>query len=720
MVAGFCLAGRVAAADTAPVASAPPRSAQQLQEVEVRADATTSAITLAPVQSEFDAMQPQSVIALDYISNHTAPTADYASIAEIAPGVANVSPAGPGLGESKQMTLRGFSDSQYNVTYDDIPFGDTNDFSHHTSSYFPAKMIGQVRVDRGPGGASQLGEATFGGTVGLRSKDPRDQFSFIPTFSVGSYGTTLTHLELNTGRTERLDGGKLIVSVQYNDTDTAQTRSPMRRKTGYLKYVQPVGSGTEITFLSNYNDIWFNKPDRGSLTQSQIDTLGRNFGLNDDPASTDYHGYNYQTKQTDLEYLGVASQINEQWQLDNKVYTYAYANSSHEKPYAGTNASPTAMGGYIKVNNYRAWGDTFAVTRTDGHGALRLGGWYETTHNDRSSMAIDYSLGGRIDVKPGKADLTAYKYLMSDQLRTTQVFAEYAWQPLDRLTVTPGVKHLYVRRGIDTPRNQTTKLPLDYAESWNKTLGYLSANYRPTDDWSVYSQVAQGFLAPNLNQFYVPDPSINRTRPQQTMNYQFGTVYKTERFNADADIYYIDYQNFPLTATDPVTHEDIYTLAKGAKMKGIEAEATYYLGAGVSIYANGSISDATFKRSGLDLPNVPDGTAALGAFYEGGGFFASITGKYVGAQKIYNGDFNPDDITSVIDTRRSGGFWRAGMSLGYGKNLGGSFIRSYKLRLKVDNLFDARQKVADSVKKGDTYYLVLPGRSWFASLSLAF
>jgi iron complex outermembrane recepter protein len=86
---------------------------------------------------------------------------------------------------------------------------------------------------------------------------------------------------------------------------------------------------------------------------------------------------------------------------------------------------------------------------------------------------------------------------------------------------------------------------------------------------------------------------------------------------------------------------------------------------------------------------------------------------------VYDGNLNPDDATSVTGVGQTGGFWRAAMSLGYGQKLSGSFIKSYKLRLQVDNLFDAQQQVADSQKGKDTYYLVLPGRSWFASVSLA-
>jgi iron complex outermembrane receptor protein len=71
------------------------------------------------------------------------------------------------------LSMRGFQDGQYNVTYDGIPFGDANGETHHTTSYFPAKVLGGEVIDRGPGTAADIGENTFGGTIGLLSKDPR-------------------------------------------------------------------------------------------------------------------------------------------------------------------------------------------------------------------------------------------------------------------------------------------------------------------------------------------------------------------------------------------------------------------------------------------------------------------------------------------------------------------------------------------------------------------
>jgi iron complex outermembrane receptor protein len=733
MLTGLCLSMPAFAddnaADTAAAGAAALKAPKQLEEVEVKANTSGSAILQAPTQADLTITQPQSIIGLDWISNHVSPTADYATIAAIAPAVTNVSTAGPGLGESKQMTLRGFNDNQYNVTYDGIPFGDTNDFSHHTSSYFPAKMLGQVLIDRGPGSASTIGQATFGGTVALSSKDPTDTFSFIPTQSFGSYSTSLTHLEVNSGKLDDLGGGKFIASAQYMDTDTAKTNGDMSRKTGYIKYVQPIGESTEISFLSNYNTIRFNNPNLSSLTLQQIDQLGRNFGLNEDRTSVNCACYNYQTKQTDLEYLGVRSALSENWSLDNKVYTYAYDNTSHESPYVGTKASPTNMGGYVKINNYRAWGDTLQLVYADDHGQFRTGGWYEYINNSRSSVAIDYGRDGAIDVKPGASTFGTfnskgvysgpYKYTMKDQLHTGQLYAEYQWYATDGLSITPGVKYFNVTRDIQAPINQTTKTPLYYSQSWDKTLGYLTANYLLREDWSIYGTVAQGFLTPNLNQFYVPDPTANNTSPTQTMNYQFGTVYKTDRFNADADVYFINYKNYQFSTTVPGTTEAVYYLARGAYIKGIEGQATYYIGSGTSAFANASLQDAYFKGSNLDMPNVPDRTAAIGVLYEQNGFFASLYDKYSGSQKAYNSSFNPDVASSVTSTIGTGGYWQAAMSLGYGQNLSGSVIKSYKIRLQVDNLFDAHNLVINSVSGNVGSYYVLPGRSWFASVSLA-
>lgn len=275
----------------------------RLSEVEVFT-AQTSALTQAPVDSKLESTQPNSVISAQTINNQIAPTADYASIANIAPSIVNIETEGPGLSESKMLSMRGFQDAQYNVTYDGIPFGDANGESHHSTSYFPAKVLGGEDIERGPGTAADIGENTFGGTIGLLSKDPRPDAATVLTLSDGTWNTFLGNLEVNTGNLDKLNGGSIVATYQYMSSDGYRSFSYLQRNTYYLKYLQPIGKNAMLTVVGNYNNIKFNNP--GTVTQAQINLYGRNFGLDANPFDTnnDYYPYNYQQKQADFEYIG--------------------------------------------------------------------------------------------------------------------------------------------------------------------------------------------------------------------------------------------------------------------------------------------------------------------------------------------------------------------------------------------------------------------------------
>src|SRR5437588_848206 len=82
-----------------------------------------------------------SVLSGEFIRNYTSPVADYSQVIQMAPGTFSVSPNGVGLGDTKTF-FRGFKDGQYNMTFDGIPFHDTNDPTHHSWAFFPAQTIG--------------------------------------------------------------------------------------------------------------------------------------------------------------------------------------------------------------------------------------------------------------------------------------------------------------------------------------------------------------------------------------------------------------------------------------------------------------------------------------------------------------------------------------------------------------------------------------------------
>ncbi len=714
--------------------------AVRLEEFEVR-ESKTSALVQAPTDSVLEARQPMSVIGLQYISNNVAPTADFATIANIAPSVSNVETNGPGLSESKHLTMRGFDDAQYNVTFDGIPFGDQNDYSHHTTSYFPAKLIGRMVVDRGPGTASNIGQATFGGTIAMYSKDPRLLASFVPTLSLGSWNTRLGHFEVNSGLLPAWNGASVIASYQRMETDGYRTSSDMQRDTYYIKYLQPVGRSTTLTFLSSYNRIHFSNP--GTVTQAQIDTLGRNYGLSNNPNATDYTGYNYQDKQADFEYIGLNSRVGD-WEIDNKVYTYFYNNESHEKPKTKTVSSVVNFLGSYKVNNYRTYGDDFILSHQDAFGTFKAGVWIEYSRNPRYLYGLNYTATGpvAVDVNPATVQFAPvalnpstavgaenydFSYRMVAFAKTLQPFIEYEWQATKALSLDAGLKYYDYTRDIEAGVNGTkARYPLFYKHTETKTLPSLTTNYRLDNDWSAYAQLAQGLLAPNLNQFYVDVPTSNTIKPAQTWNYQLGTVYKQDRFNAAADVYYIDFKNYAYKGPTDSSGDPAYIgVAAGAYYSGAEAEATYYLGNGLSLYGNGSINRAKFKGSKLDVPTVPDATAAFGLVYDHrSGFFGSFTQKYVGSWLVYDTITNPDVAGGGASRSvHSQSYSLADLSIGYGRKTNLGMFRSFKVRLQVSNVFNQKVQVLDGVdaNPANAYtkdvFNVLPARNYFLTLS---
>lgn len=735
-------------------------SVVRLEEFEV-SEPRTSAQSMAPTESRLEAIQPQSIINLQTIQNSLPPSSDYAVIATLSPSVtmtATPSWNGPGLNESK-ASIRGFTDGSYNVTIDGIPFGDGNDYTHHTTSYFPAKLLGRVTVDRGPGSASTIGMATFGGTIALETKDPRREASFVPTLSYGSWNTRLAHFEANTGLLK--NGGSLIGSYQYMGTDGYVTHGWMRRSTYFVKYQQPIGQDgrTTLSLMGEYNNIGFNNPNSLPITGQQLLTLGRNYGLSGDPADPEYHGYNHQEKQTDTSFIAIKSDLGAGWVLDDKIYTFSYFNGSHEAPTktGGATINPatgkvvagTDLGGVYKVNSVRSVGDSLGVTHEDDNGTFRTGVWFDYQHGPRYQYALDYNLTnaqklGMVLMPAGYLDPLApktkggYLYMMHFYTRTWEPYVEYAWHPIANLTLTPGLKYMWVQRAINAPINQTTNLlPAFYSQVYARTLPLATVNYRLAQHWSAYAQFAQGMLTPPLKYFQEDNPQKNVVEPQTTTNYQVGTVYKTNRFNADFDGYYIRSRNLPVTVVNPFQtgpvinqNDQITYTASGAYYYGVEAQGTFFIGNGLSIFANGSRNNATYEKSKRKIEAVPRSSMGAGLVYDRAGFTASLMSKYTGEYLVTDATkTNPDQpapagTLSVVQ----GGFTMTDLSLGYGMKLkDGGFLKSLKVRLQVNNLFDRdvillKAAKATATGSGVMNYLTstfnpITPRSYFFTLS---
>ena len=277
--------------------------------------------TLAPSAAPLDASQPTSVIDERFIRDALRFNANFDDIIKYAPSMTVTSPEGPGLGKSEGISLRGFQDGQFNITFDGIPFGDASDLHHTTSAYFNNHVLGQAQIDRGPGGGASIGNATFGGTVALRTRDPASIDGITPYFTAGSWNTRAAGLSVdrNFGET----GVFAEVSKESSDTFLAKTRDD--RKHLFLKTVSQLGDDTTLSFVSSINRESQNTVQGATL--DQIAQSGWRFGLGDDPALQTYTGYNGATYRSSFSYVGISSELGG-WSIDNKVYFNDFDHAS--------------------------------------------------------------------------------------------------------------------------------------------------------------------------------------------------------------------------------------------------------------------------------------------------------------------------------------------------------------------------------------------------------
>jgi iron complex outermembrane receptor protein len=706
---GTTAAAVVAPSDSAATSAPQTQNAQNLGAVQVTGSATASEI--APTQGSTIAIQPQSIIGDLYLRENVAATGDYTDAISISPSVYSVAPNGPGLMEASEVAIRGFQDGQYNVTFDGIPWGDSNDFTHHSTSYFTNQDTGGIIVDRGPGTASTLGNATFGGTVAVDSRTPSDTFSVSPYLSFGSWDTQVQGIELNTGAIPQTGGTTAFVNVQNSSSDGYLTYAGQRRQNVFAKVVQPIGDNTTLTFVGMYNNI--NQYVPLGETRAQINQYGPNYGLSNNPDSQNYYRYNRDEINTYFGYVALHSAF-DGWTIDNKLYTLSYnhfgwngEDPNGETP-NGTVYSPTDVPGQDMRNSYTSWGDIFRISKEIGPGELRSGFWYDYQTNIRWQNEVDDTLDFAPNGVPASAAVDRY---MTDTLKTFQPFVEYNWNITDTAWLTGGVKYADFERDINAIVNQKTGEPLDYSKDWNKLLPSLAAHWQFTSDWTAYAQWAKGFLAPNLNTFYTTNPlSSSDLKPEQTVNRQIGTTWNDDRLTLSADVYSIDFNN--LINSRNVGGVTYFYNEGGALYRGFETEGTFVLGDGFSVYGNGSLNRSTDKTSNDWVPDAPHKTAALGLIYRDGPLYASLIDKFVGHTFGDTGDSQPIGGYAITNFATSYTFTH---DMGEMKNI--------KVGVQVNNIFDNKSidfLAGYTAQDNTPLYFTIPERSYELTLSAKF
>ncbi len=710
-------------------ASSPASPSDTMEEVVV----VGHAIQVAPSTAPLDVTQPTSRIEKEFIQNNIIPLASFDDMVKFAPSVWDQSPNGPGLGKSEKLTVRGFQDGQFNVTFDGIPFGDATDLHHTSSAVFIAHDIGEVQLDRGPGTASTVGNATFGGTMGFATKKPLDVFTANAYGTYGSYDTRAFGAEIDTGDTPL---GRAFLDAQSEVSDGYLTHATERRFNVMFKDVFTPTDNVTVTTEASYNHA-FEYTTQGT-TLANIQAFGPNYSLGNNPATQNYFGYQPSNYYSDFEYVDVKADLWDGWKLQNTAYTTSFEHAYTESTDAsqtsaayngvtfyntsGVKLKPqpasaaTDIPGKVTDAFFRAYGDIVRLTDELSFGKLEIGVWAERNNDQRYSYAADLTQGS-IPVT-GKYG-TQYTYNINDDLITFQPYIEFDWKVLPDLTITPGLKYIDVSRDIDALYNKVKPpAPAHYSQSFDTALPSIAANYTIMENWTAYVQAAQGFLAPPISVLEVTaaPPAVN---PEETWNYQIGTTAHLHDWVIGADVYYIDFSNYITSVTTGGFTS--YINGGGAIYKGAETEIQYVLGQGYSLYGNASYNNAVYKRTNVQLAETPQWTGALGILYDDvKGPYFSIISKWIGSR--YGLDIAADGVTRQNSIGLQP-YVTADFAAGWRFKDFSPYLQDASISLKVSNIFNNR-KIDDyagtqSATPAGLYWTVA-GRSAFINLSVSY
>jgi len=726
------------------------------EEVTVEAEADTSiAAELAPVKSVLDAGSARTEITSNYVSEYTSPVTDFADIIQAAPGTVSYTTNGVGNGQAK-IFFRGFVDDDYTMTWDGVPFNDSNDPSHHSWAYVPAAAIGYVDFDRSPGTASDVGPSNFGGSIHFFSPKLSDDAHVRGEVTYGSWNTYQVLGDINSGSFWHkkahfwLDG-------DYQSSDGYQTFSPKQNVAATAKFDYKFSDRTNLTVIAT--DIILDAFNNNDPTRRQLFHHGDNYLYDNNMLNADgtynaqYWRYSVYHVPSFFDIVSFNHEFGKGWKLDTKSYAYGYSNHQHyqnttdndqitdsvltktiEEKVGGDDFATSSPNyskkptGIDKLNQYARGGEIATLSYANKWGVFRTGSWYELTNTLRYQVYSDPITWAD---SPFISNIKFHEHFYTTAV---QPFAEYQLVAIPDFTLTVGIKDAFYRMSLtqyadgktvgslgcptgSTPASCTNTVA--HAQNYNSILPSVEANYRLNSSASIYGQYGRGSIAPFSSVFDAAGAQVAVTPPPTIAStFQGGTVVKLNRFAWDADVYHIHFTNTYSTYT-PSSGPDqgftYYYANPNSDTNGFEAEGNYAVTKSLSFNANGTLGIAKYETSGgspavtdangnVINPAVgptstawvaltPHDTESVGMTYREKGFDFGIFGKRIGTRW--------NDIGNDHQVVPQDPFWMNNLFLNYNIH-GHSMFDGSKVKFSVTNLFDSHDVVLISAANDGT------------------
>lgn len=467
---------------------------------------------------------------------------DLPTLLQITPSAVSSSDAGAGVGYTS-LRIRGTDGTRINVTLNGVPVND----AESQGTFFVnlpdlASSTSSIQLQRGVG-SSTNGAASFGATMSISNMDQKDLPSGELSMSAGSFNTQKYTLKAGTGLLQ--NGWKFDVRLSKISSDGYILRSASNLKAAQAIASWQINPQTKFKFLVLTGDektgqAWNGVPQDSLKSNRRYNELGQKA----DGSYYDNQTDNYQQTyyQTFLDH-----NFNKHWSGTIGLF-FTRGKGYYEEYRIGENFKNYGLSPFTT-----SAGDTF--TKTDMVRQLWLdnqyyGGIYGIQYVQNKTMI---NFGGSIAqysglhygfVKWAALGIPAdYNWYRNDAMKNDfNQFVKWQYHLNPKLTVHADVQARVVSYFMNGFRKNPNLNPSVNYSFLNPKAG---ANYMLQDERNrqqrVYASFALANKEPNRNDFEASAAKL--PKPEQLMNIEAGYEITAKKWNALANVYWMNYKN---------------------------------------------------------------------------------------------------------------------------------------------------------------------------------
>jgi len=549
------------------------------------------------------------------------------------------------------FSLRGASQSRINMTLNGVPLNEPEDHGVYTSNY-PSfiNSIQSIQIQRGVGTSSN-GAASFIGSINFQTKNGLKKATDIQ-LGAGAFNT----LRFNASTASGLNKNNIAYVVNIGGI----------RTDGFRENSGSVG-GSVFTSLGYFGNkritkvVFFSGQSKNKMAWDGSDESVLKTNFRDNPRGLDNTDL---FTQSHIQLHNV-NMFSKKFKLTTTVFynhlrghydVYSMKDISAIGYYAAEKQSSNWFG-YINQFDYKSRTTNLSVgvslnTYKRNHNGVKY--YDSTTSLEYSNHGVKNEASGFVKVNFG-----------DDVVR---FYADLQGRYID-------FKYLG-----DVPMNK---------QSWFFINPKIGLKIFFNKDIDVYSSLAISHREPTRSVlfgggFYLT--TLNLIKPEEVIDFELGTNYKTDRLRLQSNIFYMAFRNEIIPA-GPIGSNSLPTMINVDKSKryGLEVDAQYALSDRVSYDGNLTLSRSQFgdqKNEQLFSPRVM--------------FNQSITLEYRELSLGVNQTVFSKSYIDITNTNSMAGYFVYGVNVSYEKN-------NYRVSIQANNITDKKYYSNGYVANGVRY-----------------